>query len=180
VVTLQFGVENMDIRPAGLPTRGSGHYHLSIDRKLPPFDKPMPVDSSHLDFRDGQTLAKISLTPGEHTLQLLLVDENNMAHDPPVMSAPLRVVVADLANSNRDDRSRRDSPPREASSPGLSQNGPSQYGAPPYGNGPNRYGSNGYGPNRYGPYRYGPHRYGPYRYGRPRFNHYRYGRGWRW
>ena len=39
-------------------------------------------------------------------MQLLLVDDNNMAHDPPVISAPLKVTVADAAN--RDDRNRND------------------------------------------------------------------------
>jgi hypothetical protein len=155
----------MDIRPVGFPTRDSGHYRLLIDSNLPPLAKPIPVDFNHLDFRDGQTLAKITLTPGEHTLQLLLVDDNNMAHDPPVISAPLKVIVADL--SNRDDRNRNDSTRRGSSPPSSSQNGPSQYDPS----------SNGYGhyqdARRISHDR--RHRSRSYRYDRARFRH---GRGW--
>lgn len=144
-VTLRFGAENVDIRPVGRPTRDSGHYQLLIDRNLPPLDRPMPVDSNHLDFPDGETLAKITLTPGEHTLQLLLVDDNNMAHDPPVFSSPLLVIVAD--SGNRDDR-KLNRPSR------LDPSGPSEDDPSPNGNG------------RYQDRRY---RSGPHRYNRPRF-----------
>ena len=158
-VILRFGVDNMDIRPAGSPKRNSGHYHLLIDRKLPSLDKPIPEDSNHLDFPDGETRAKITLTPGEHTLQLLLGDDTHMPHDPPVMSEPLTVIVAEPRN--RDDRNRRnrnrdDVSRRDSSSRGSSRSGSDRY-------------DRGYGPDRYGPYRYRPYGYdspGPFRFGR--------------
>src|SRR5207249_9775929 len=43
----------------------------------------------------GQTEAEITLSPGEHTLQLLLGDKDHIPHTPPVMSARVRVRVVD-------------------------------------------------------------------------------------
>ena len=51
------------------------------------------TDENHLHFGAGQTEATITLTPGRHTLQLLLGDANHVPHDPPVFSAPITVVV---------------------------------------------------------------------------------------
>jgi Domain of unknown function (DUF4399) len=36
----------------------------------------------------------VTLSPGRHTLQLLLGDENHVPHNPPIMSKPIRVYVA--------------------------------------------------------------------------------------
>ena len=106
-VTLRFGLVNMGLAPAGAQASDAGHFHLLIDTGLPPLDKPIPNDANHLDFKAGQRQARITLTPGEHTLQLLLGDENHVPHDPPVMSRPLKVFVAasrkrDYRDPNRD------------------------------------------------------------------------------
>ncbi|MEK9281416.1 MULTISPECIES: DUF4399 domain-containing protein [unclassified Bradyrhizobium] len=66
---------------------------MLIDTSLPPFDQPIPNDFNHLHFGAGQTEAKVTLPLGRHTLQLVLADENHMAHDPPVYSKPIHVVV---------------------------------------------------------------------------------------
>jgi Domain of unknown function (DUF4399) len=64
-----------------------------IDTKLPPLDEPIPNDFNHLHFGAGQTEAIVTLSPGRHTLQLLLGDENHVPHNPPIMSKPIRVYV---------------------------------------------------------------------------------------
>jgi hypothetical protein len=91
--TLHFGLTNMGVAPAGIARPNTGHHHLLIDTSLPPMDEPIPSDFHHLHFGAGQTEAKIQLPLGEHTLQLLLGDENHVPHDPPVMSKPIRVTV---------------------------------------------------------------------------------------
>ena len=63
--------------------------------ELPPLDKPIPNDFNHLHFGAGQTEAEIELTPGEHTLQLLLGDKNHIPHNPPVVSDRIKVTVVD-------------------------------------------------------------------------------------
>jgi hypothetical protein len=90
---IHFGLLNMGVAPAGFEKVNTGHHHLIVDAPLPPLDQPIPNDFNHLHFGSGQTEAKITLTPGVHTLQLLLGDENHMPHEPPVYSKPIEVTV---------------------------------------------------------------------------------------
>jgi len=90
---VRFGLLNMGIAPAGVEKPNTGHHHLLIDTPLPPLDKPLPNDFNHLHFGAGQTEARITLSPGPHTLQLLFADENHVPHNPPVMSKPIKVTV---------------------------------------------------------------------------------------
>ncbi len=92
-VNIRFGLVNMGVAPAGVEKPNTGHHHLLIDAPLPPFDQPIPNDFNHLHFGAGQTEAQVTLPLGEHTLQLLLGDENHLAHEPPVYSKPLKIVV---------------------------------------------------------------------------------------
>jgi hypothetical protein len=97
-VTIRFGLRGMAIAPAGAVQANSGHHHLLIDTGLPPLNEPIPSDFNNLHFGAGQTEAEISLTPGEHTLQLLLGDKDHIPHSPPVMSERIRVRVIDAAS----------------------------------------------------------------------------------
>jgi hypothetical protein len=94
-VTINFGLKNMGVAPAGADRPNSGHHHLLIDAELPPLDEPIPNDFNHLHFGGGQTGAEITLTPGEHTLQLLMGDKDHVPHTPPVMSSRIKVRVID-------------------------------------------------------------------------------------
>jgi Domain of unknown function (DUF4399) len=91
--TIRFGLLNMGVAPAGFEKTNTGHHHLIVDAPLPPFDTPIPNDENHLHFGAGQTEAKISLSPGPHTLQLLLGDDKHVPHDPPVYSKPIKIMV---------------------------------------------------------------------------------------
>ena len=90
---IRFGLIGMGVAPAGYEKTNTGHHHLLIDTPLPPMDEPIPNDLNHLHFGAGQTEAQITLTPGDHTLQLLLGDDRHVPHDPPVMSKPIHVTV---------------------------------------------------------------------------------------
>lgn len=91
--TLHFGLRNMGVAPAGSDRPNSGHHHLIIDSSLPPLNAPIPNDPRHLHFGAGQSEAEITLSPGEHTLQLLFADKDHVPHSPPVMSPRIRVKV---------------------------------------------------------------------------------------
>jgi len=95
--TIHFGLRNMGVAPAGIERENSGHHHLIVDAPLPPLDKPIPNDFNHLHFGAGQTEAEVSLTPGKHTLQLLLGDKDHIPHTPPIMSEKITVTVAEAA-----------------------------------------------------------------------------------
>lgn len=95
--TIHFGLRGMGIAPAGSDKANSGHHHLLIDTDLPPLDQPIPSDENHLHFGGGQTEVDLTLTPGPHTLQLLLGDKNHIPHTPPVVSERIHVTVAESA-----------------------------------------------------------------------------------
>jgi Domain of unknown function (DUF4399) len=95
-LNVKFGLLNMGVAPAGVEKANTGHHHLLIDAPLPPLDEPIPSDENHLHFGVGQTETTITLTPGRHTLQLLLGDANHVPHVPPVYSQPI-VVFAGVA-----------------------------------------------------------------------------------
>jgi hypothetical protein len=92
-VTVQFGLKGMGIAPAGIALTGTGHHHLLIDASPPPFDRPIPADDRHVHFGKGQTETVVTLAPGRHRLQLLLGDHLHVPHDPPVLSAPITIIV---------------------------------------------------------------------------------------
>jgi hypothetical protein len=97
---VRFGLINMGVAPAGVEKANSGHHHLLIDTELPPLDEPIPSDANHMHFGAGQTEATITLTPGKHTLQLLLGDANHVPHIPAVYSQPIVVFAGEAAPRN--------------------------------------------------------------------------------
>lgn len=92
-VVVRFGLKNMGVAPASIQIENTGHHHLLIDTILPPLDQPVPASEHHLHFGKGQTETELTLTPGKHTLQLLLGDYMHVPHNPPVFSEPITVIV---------------------------------------------------------------------------------------
>jgi len=62
---------------------------------LPDLDKPIPADDQHIHFGNGQTEALIELTPGTHTLQLLLGDFSHIPHDTAITSEIITITVVE-------------------------------------------------------------------------------------
>lgn len=93
-VTVRFGLEGVGVAPAGVEREGTGHHHLLVDvDKLPAMDEPVPADERHIHFGGGQTQASVELSPGEHTLQLLVGDHLHIPHEPPVLSKKITITV---------------------------------------------------------------------------------------
>ena len=93
-VTVKFGLKGMGVAPAGIDKPNTGHHHLLIDvPDRPAVDKPLPADANHKHFGGGQTEATIELSPGKHTLQLIMGDNNHIPHDSPVMSEKITIMV---------------------------------------------------------------------------------------
>jgi hypothetical protein len=88
-----FGLRNMGVAPAGVSVPNTGHHHLLIDVELPPLDQEIPSDKNHLHFGHGQTETVLELSPGRHTLQLLLADKDHIPHKPPVYSKVTTIIV---------------------------------------------------------------------------------------
>ena len=94
-VVVHFGLKGMGVAPAGVQMENTGHHHLFIDTELPTdFTKPIPaVADKIVHFGKGQTETTLTLTPGKHTLQLLLGDYQHVPHNPPVMSKKITINV---------------------------------------------------------------------------------------
>lgn len=100
-VKVIFGLSGMGVAPAGIEKEGTGHHHLFIDR--PPLgqgpdgkdelDANIPSDDNHKHFGKGQTEISLELSPGQHTLQLVLGDQNHIPHGPPVASDVITITV---------------------------------------------------------------------------------------
>jgi hypothetical protein len=91
---VQFGLKGMGVAPAGVKFENSGHHHLLIDSNAPAdLNAPLTADDQLIHFGKGQTQSTVTLPPGTHTLQLLLGDQNHMAHNPPVFSNKITVTV---------------------------------------------------------------------------------------
>lgn len=93
-VLVQFGLRGMGIAPAGIKFDNSGHHHLLIDTD-PPADlgAPLPATDKIVHFGKGQTETRLTLTPGRHTLQLLLADQSHIPHSPPLLSQKITITV---------------------------------------------------------------------------------------
>jgi len=93
-VVVQFGLKGMGIAPAGMKAENSGHHHLLIDTNAPTnMAAPLASTENVKHFGKGQTETSLTLTPGKHTLQLLLADQNHIPHDPPVISKRITITV---------------------------------------------------------------------------------------
>jgi Domain of unknown function (DUF4399) len=93
-VTVVFGLKGMGVAPAGIKFDNTGHHHLLVDTD-PPSDvnAPLPATDKIVHFGKGQTEASVPLSPGKHTLQLLLGDQNHVPHNPPVISKKITITV---------------------------------------------------------------------------------------
>jgi hypothetical protein len=90
----RFGLRNMGVTHAGDDYQNSGHHHLLVDVNDPIDPKePIPQDKSHIHFGAGQTETHLELSPGTHTLQLVLGDAKHFPFDPPVVSNKITVRV---------------------------------------------------------------------------------------
>jgi len=93
-VRVQFGLKGMGVAPAGVKFENTGHHHLLVDSDAPAdLSAPLPATDKILHFGKGQTEASVPLSPGKHTLQLLLGDQNHVPHNPPVISRKITITV---------------------------------------------------------------------------------------
>lgn len=93
-VTVKFGLSGMGVSPAGIKKDNTGHHHLLIDTEtLPDMHAPLPATDKIKHFGGGQTETQITLSPGKHTLQLVLGNHLHIPHDKPVVSKKVTITV---------------------------------------------------------------------------------------
>lgn len=91
-VQIQFGIDGMEVEPAGALNQGKGHHHLVIDGGAIPAGTVVPTDSLNIHYGQGQIEAEIELTPGEHTLTLQFADGYHQSYGEQ-MSETIIIVV---------------------------------------------------------------------------------------
>ena len=92
-VTVRFGLRGMGVAPAGVESPNTGHHHLIVDAESPPPGLPIPSDENHRHFGGGQTEVTLELSPGRHTLQLVLADARHVPLSPPVQSERITIEI---------------------------------------------------------------------------------------
>lgn len=95
VFKVQFGLSGVGVAPAGIKKENTGHHHLLIDSNIQSIDltKPLLATDKLKHFGGGQTETTLSLTPGKHTLQLLLGNYAHIPHAKPVVSEKITITV---------------------------------------------------------------------------------------
>lgn len=72
---LKFGVEGMEVEPAGELNEGKGHHHIIIDGEAMEAGTVVPADSVNIHYGKGQTETTIYLPHNEkHTLTMQFAD----------------------------------------------------------------------------------------------------------
>ena len=93
---VKLGISGMTLAAAGTDKPNTGHHHLYIDVPAAAgedFLKPISADKHHMHLGKGQSQATLRLSPGKHTLQLVLGDMNHIPHTLPVVSKRITVTV---------------------------------------------------------------------------------------
>lgn len=91
--TVKFGLSGMDLAPAGTKEENTGHHHLLIDQPEFDLNTSLPSTKQIRHFGKAQTETELTLSPGKHTLQLILGNYAHVPHDNPVISEPIQVIV---------------------------------------------------------------------------------------
>lgn len=92
--TVQFGLKNMGVAPAGVDVPNTAHHHLLIDlTELPDLTKPLPANDHIRHFGGGQTETQLTLSSGKHVLQLLMGNYLHIPHNPPIISKKISIIV---------------------------------------------------------------------------------------
>lgn len=92
--TVKFALSGMELAPAGTQKENTGHHHLLVDMAtLPELTQPLAVSDQIRHFGKGQTETTLTLTPGKHTLQLVLGDYEHVPHNKPLISEKITVNV---------------------------------------------------------------------------------------
>lgn len=94
-VLVGFGVNGMEVEPAGQVKEGMGHHHIIIDGQYVESGTIVPADSTHIHFGKGQKETQLELTPGQHTLTMQFADGVHKSYGQ-AWSKTIEITVADI------------------------------------------------------------------------------------
>ena len=91
-VAIAFGVEGMQVKPAGNIKKGTGHHHLMIGGDSIATGEVVPANEKHIHYGGGQTSDTLDLPLGETKIALQFADGAHASYGSK-MSASIRVFV---------------------------------------------------------------------------------------
>ena len=91
-VSIEFGVEGMEVRPAGDTMLGTGHHHLLIGSDSIPTGEVVPANDTHIHYGGGQTSDTVTLPVGNTKIALQFADGTHASYGSK-MSSSISVVV---------------------------------------------------------------------------------------
>ncbi len=91
-VKVEFGIEGMEVEPAGELNEGKGHHHIIINGAAIERGAIVPADSTNIHFGKGQLETELDLPAGEHTLTMQFADGYHQSYGEQ-MSATITVIV---------------------------------------------------------------------------------------
>lgn len=91
-VKVKFGLEGMEVEPAGELHEGKGHHHIIIDGSFIARGTVVPADETNIHFGKGQLETELELPAGEHTLTLQFADGYHQSYGEQ-MSATITIIV---------------------------------------------------------------------------------------
>ncbi len=90
---VEMKAENLIVEPASEGvTDGHGHFHIIIDSPIPGSTSPIPKDSMHIHYGQGQKEALLDLPAGEHTLILQFAKGDHIPYEPQI-SQEIKITV---------------------------------------------------------------------------------------
>jgi len=89
---VEFGIEGMEVEPAGAVNEGKGHHHIIINSGFIPTGGTVPADSVNIHYGKGQLNDSLDLLPGMYKLTMQFADGYHRSYGPQ-MSASIKVTV---------------------------------------------------------------------------------------
>lgn len=89
---VEFGIEGMEVEPAGEVNEGKGHHHIIINNDFIEFGGTVPADSVNIHYGGGQTSDSLDLSPGNYRLTMQFADGWHRSYGEK-LSSTINVVV---------------------------------------------------------------------------------------
>lgn len=89
---VEFGIEGMEVEPAGAVNEGKGHHHIIINGGFIPMGGTVPADSVNIHYGKGQTSDSLDLLPGLYKLTMQFADGYHRSYGPQ-MASSIKVTV---------------------------------------------------------------------------------------
>jgi len=89
---VEFGVEGMEVEPAGAVNEGKGHHHIIINSGFIPTGGTVPADSVNIHYGKGQLSDSLGLMPGMYKLTMQFADGYHRSYGPQLASS-IKVMV---------------------------------------------------------------------------------------